>query len=437
MKLLLVLRTNYSFVHAHITTMLQMGFELHIATAVKAAKTDPRFSGYIDISTLDDRQTVDLLVRYARQFDVAVAVTFYELDIETASQVNEQLGHPWAPVEADLIARDKRRQRALAAEHGLPSVEYRVIPMSGELPTDLPDRESYIVKPTRLGGSIAVQRVDRAGIEDAVRHIKIMADRMTGVAYTGQETELGLIEEYLPGREVTVDGVVVNGRFHLGAVTNKMNMDGPYFLEDFYTLPYRHPAEEPELVELVQAIIDALSVRHCLFNVELRQDAQGVFRIVEFSTRMSGGQNYQNIRMVHTIDLVRLYLKALMTDGQGVFDGEAARHPGRMSACIKFAYRAGTIIRNNAGAAADSPYFRDYIVSGHPGDILREPPEGWYEMAGSLSVAGPYRDAADLLLVERIAQRLDDQLDILCIPGLGKRTGTQLVEGSTALLADA
>jgi biotin carboxylase len=437
LKLLLVLRTNYSYSYAHIATLLQMGFEVHIATAVKAAKTDPRFTGYIDISALDDQQTVELLVQYARQFDVAMAVTFYELDIVTASEINKRLGHPWARVEADLIARNKRSQRALAAEHGLPSVEYRVVPMSGELPTDLPDRESYIVKPTKLGGSIAVQRVDRVGIEDAVRNIKIMADKMRGLAYTGQETELALIEEYLPGREVTVDGVVVNGRFHLGAVTNKMKMDGPYFLEDFYTLPYRHPAEEPEIVELAQGIIDALGVRHCLFNAELRQDAQGVYRIVEFSTRMSGLQNYQNIRSVHTVDMVRLYLKALVTDGQGVFDGEPARHPGRVSACIKMAYRSGTIIRNNVGAVAESPYFYDYIMTGHPGDTLREPPDGWWETAGSLSVIAPYRDAADLLQVERIAQRLDDQLDILCIPGPGKGADQQRAEGSTALLADA
>ena len=58
---------------------------------------------------------------------------------------------------------------------------------------------------------------------------------------------IALIEEYLPGTEVTLDGVVLYGKFHLAGVTNKMQMPGPHFEEDLYSLPFRNPGEEPEL----------------------------------------------------------------------------------------------------------------------------------------------------------------------------------------------
>src|SRR5262249_29784724 len=178
-------------------------------------------------------------------------------------------------------------------------------------------------------------------------------------------------EEFLPGKEVTVDGVTLFGRFHLAGVTNKMQMPGPYFEEDYYTLPFRTPEEEPELVELVQAIVDGLGVRHCLFNAEVRQDAAGAYHVVEFSTRLSGGQNYRCLRDVYAIDPVRLYLKAILAGvdpalEEQVWAGELRRQPPRMATCIKYAYRSGVLMRNNAGEVMHSPYFRSYLTAARP-----------------------------------------------------------------------
>jgi hypothetical protein len=417
MKIMLVLRVSYTALGAHIQSLLNQGFDIHLVTTLKAAWSDPRFAHCVDTTGMTEDEIVEVGVRHAREHGIPLAVTFWESDIVTTSRINEALGHRWANPEVERISRDKTRQRALAAAHGLPSVEFRVVPADGTIPQDLPHSESYIVKPVRLSASIGVQRVSsRAEITKAIDDIRAVTKNWMGNFYTGTEPEIALIEEYLPGREITVDGLVSNGRFYLGGVINKMTMEGPFFMEDYYTLPYRYPEEEQEIVAIVQAIVDALGTKHALMNVELRQDAAGNFRIVEFSTRISGGQNYMNLRMAHTIDLVRTYVKAALTDGRATFDGEPDRHPGKMAACIKFAYRGGTVIRNTAGGAAASPYFRDYIPTAQPGRTLLQPPEGWFEVAGSLSVVGPYRDLADIDGVERIADDLDRRLDLICIP---------------------
>lgn len=418
MKILLIMRTTYAWHAVHIETLLNMGLELHLATRVAGAQADGRFAGVV--ATPADEEADELVLRladHARRIGAECAMTFYETDIVIASRVNELLGRPWAVPEADEISRDKVRQRQLCAKHGLP------IPLSHSVSSvaegmQVGERAGFplIVKPSHLAASMGVTLVhDPAGLSEGLRAVETLKQRWQGSFYSGRETTLALVEEYLPGREVTVDGVVVSGRFHPAGVINKMEMHGPYFEEDYYTLPYRYPDEEPGIFEIVQGIVDALGVQHALFNAELRQDAQGNFRIIEFTTRMSGGQNYLNLRTAHGIDVVRLYAKAIIGPASDAFIGETPRLPGRLATCLKFAYRGGTVLRNTPGDAFASPHFRSYLPVAKPGDHLRRPPHGWYEIAGSLSVAGPYDGPQSIDDIERIARQLDTRLDILTV----------------------
>ncbi|MCP2256351.1 L-lysine 6-monooxygenase (NADPH-requiring) [Streptoalloteichus tenebrarius] len=98
-----------------------------------------------------------------------------------------------------------------------------------------------------------------------------------------------------------------------------------------------------------------------------------------------------------------------------VWAGELPRSEPRMTTCIKYAYRYGILMRNNAGEVAHSPYFRSYLTAAKPGAVLRKPPEGWYQFAGSLAIAGAYRGPADIDRIERVAEDLDRRLDIVVV----------------------
>jgi biotin carboxylase len=416
---LLVMRKGFGWHADHIQTLRSFPDPVHLVTEVSGAESDGRFASVTVVPHGQDvDETVAQLVRLARRIGVDHVLTFAETDIVVAGRANAELGCAWARPEADEIARDKRRQREFLAAEGVPSVRFAPVASVAEA-ARAAEGVGYplIVKPTHAASSRGVALVsDAPSLERELRRIEALAGSTEGNYFTGREQTFALLEEFLPGVEVTLDGIVLHGRFHLAGVTNKMQMPGPYFEEDLYTLPYRDLARERELAEIATAIASGLRLEHALFNVELRQDAHGRFRVVEFSTRMSGGQNYRNLREAHGIDVVRLYVKALRCpDAASVWRGETPRLRPRRATCIKYAYRTGTVLRNVPGEVALSPFFQSYIAVAKPGARLARAPER-YDVAGSLSVAAAYRSPADVDRIEAIAEELDRRLDILVVP---------------------
>ncbi len=424
-KILLIMRNTYAWHGDHIESLRRLGLEIHLATQVAGAEDDGRFASVVRLSPeQNEDQVVGSVLDAARELGIGTALTFYDADIVPTARVNRELGKEWASPETDAITRDKRRQRDFLTANDLPAPRFApVADTAAALRAAADFSYPFIVKPSTLAASMGVSLVrDRAELERAMEDIERLVAQWGGVFRAEDSREIALLEEFLPGKEVTLDGVVLFGRFHLAGVTNKMQMPGPYFEEDFYTLPFRTPEEEPGLVSIVDGIVAGLGVRHCLFNAEFRQDTDGNYRVVEFATRMSGGQNYRNLREVHGLDPVRLYTKALLLDDgapeaeQRVWEGEVRRTAPQSATCIKFAYRTGQLVRNNPGDVFHSPYFRSYVPGSRLGATLRRAPEGWYEIAGSLAVAGPYRGTESIDRIEEIAAELDQRLDVVVVP---------------------
>lgn len=424
---LLVMRNTYAWNAEHIEAMQRLGLEIHLVTQVKASLDDARFASVVLLEPgLDMDTTERIVLDAARERGISHVFTFYESDITLVSRVNTVLGHSWANHEADVISRDKRLQREFLAEQGIAGVRYAAVQgVESGLKAVGDFAYPVIVKPTNLSASIGVALAkDQDELVAALTGIEELSGRWDDYFLSGRPAEIALLEEFLPGREVTLDGVVLHGRFHLAGVTDKMQMPGPYFEEDYYTLPFRTPEEEPELLAITEQIVRGLGVRHCLFNAEYRKDAEGAYRLVEFSTRLSGGQNYRNLREVYGLDPVRLWLKALLQDQdldpataeEELWRGEVRRTAPQAATCIKFAYREGRLVRNNPGDVYHSPHFRSYLQGSKVGSALRRAPQGWYEIAGSLAVGCPYHGPEDIDRIERIATELDEQLDVVVTP---------------------
>jgi biotin carboxylase len=405
----------------HIQALADLGADLHLVTSTsEGIAQDPRF---VSAMAVPPRAGHDELVQRvcaaARDRQATAVVTFSEYDIAVASEANQRLGTGWACPEANRISRDKNRQREFLRSHAIPSVWYcPVSDIGAAMAAGSEHGFPLIVKPTRSASSTRVELVrDPAALKSSLLSIRAIEDASVGDSgmngvLSSNAGPWALLEEYVPGREVTIDGVVLAGRFVLGGIHDKALSHGPFFEEDLYTLPFSAPGREAELAAIAEGIVKCLRPGLALFNAELREDANGEFRVIEFSTRLSGGHVYRNIRDVYGIDLVRMFARAVLGEpSELILEQDGIRRAPRMATCIKRLYANGLVVRNSVGNAIYSPSFRSYHPMAKPGEIIASAPNG-FDCAGSLSVWLPWQPGQAPAAAHEVARAVAADLDL-------------------------
>ncbi|MFF3892706.1 ATP-grasp domain-containing protein [Streptomyces sp. NPDC001812] len=119
-----------------------------------------------------------------------------------------------------------------------------------------------------------------------------------------------LLEEYLPGAEVSVESIVVDGRAHVVAIHDKpVPMEGPYFVDVHYATPSRLPAEvQKRIVELTAASHRAVGIETGAVHTEFRIQSDGTPKILETAARLGGGPVYQSVLLSTGVDMVEAVL---------------------------------------------------------------------------------------------------------------------------------
>jgi len=414
----LVTRIGMGIRFDHIECMSRLGLRIYLVTEEQSALDDPRFAG---VTLIDPGSTTaeltDVTLRLIEETGARCAVTFLEMDIVAVGEANARAGIPWARPRTDAIARDKSQQRRHLSTHGIPSPRFvEVRDEAAALDALTAFDGPWVVKPTHGAGSSHVALAyDRPAVAAALSSVRGLAESRLLNFYDGRPEVWALIEEYLPGDEVTCDGVVIDGRFYLGGIHDKHVGQGPWFEEDLYTLPLADSDSEEELIGIVQALVGSLDLVHALFNVELRRDVDGRYRIVEFSTRISGGHVYRNVLDVHAVDLVELYLRTLTGDPAEAARDASRRHPGRMATCIRMVYRTGIVEENWAGAAANDAAFRAYYALAAVGDHVAAAPAG-FDICGLLSVRERLTAGEHPVRVQATARRVEELLSVRVAP---------------------
>ena len=106
-----------------------------------------------------------------------------------------------------------------------------------------------------------------------------------------------LVEEYLPGDEVAVEGIATPEGVEILAVFDKPDpLVGPFFEETIYVTPSRH---DPEVLAAVERIVAdgvaAIGLAHGAVHAEVRITPDGV-RLLEVAARSIGGLCGRSLR---------------------------------------------------------------------------------------------------------------------------------------------
>lgn len=255
---------------------------------------DPRFGmiehieSYLPVSFDYPICAAKLIADYARSWDVSAILPIDDGALEVAALANSLLGWSSNPLTAVRAAIDKHAMRELLQRAGVPSPCFSLHAMC-ENPYRLAHSLTYpvVVKPLYLSGSRGVIRANNA------EEFLAAFDRLCGLLMqpgTGPNPKTFLIEDYIPGVEVSLEGVLVDGVLTPLALYDKPDpLEGPYFEETILVTPSRLSGELQEAIrQCASDAVAAVGLRTGPVQVELRVNERGPW-VVELAARTTGG----------------------------------------------------------------------------------------------------------------------------------------------------
>jgi biotin carboxylase len=207
-----------------------------------------------------------------------------------AARASKRLGLRGNPPDAVAAARDKLRMRTLLSAAEISQPAFAALSPTAE-DAELTRLAALVglpcvVKPTSLSASQGVIRADT--VAEALAAVG--RARSIAVKAGASPDQPLLVEEFVHGPEVAVEGVLTNGELSVLAVFDKPDpLDGPFFEETLYVTPSRLGATELRAVTTTtQAATRALNLREGPVHAELRVRG-GRAWVIEVAARSIGG----------------------------------------------------------------------------------------------------------------------------------------------------
>ena len=323
----------------------------------------------------DPDRSASRLVAAAGQVDAVVAVDTPMLAL--AAAVAARLGLAHNPVDAVAAATDKTQQRRRWADAGIAQPAFRIVPAAASADSlrHAAARVGYpcVVKAVSLSASQGILRAnDPAGAVAAAGRIR----RILATAGRPGNEPL-LIEEYVPGWELSIDGLLDGGDLTVTAVFDKPGTpEGPTFEETVLITPSRLPGRLlATAVGAAGRAARALGLRHGPIHAELRiDDRRGQARpvMLELAARSIGGLCSRALRFGGGQSLEELVLASAL--GRPV---SPCRLPGTSGVLMLPIDRAGVLraVEGRAEAAA-VPGITGLTITIPIGQPVRPLPEG-------------------------------------------------------------
>ena len=240
-----------------------------------------------------DGQAVDGILTFGDRPAVAAAYVARGLALA--------YNHPVA-VEA---CRSKLRTREVFRDAGLPGPWFRTVALHPPPePALLGISYPCVLKPMSLSASQGVIRANnREEFVGAAERIRKLLASPEILATREANLDQVIVEGYIPGREVAVEGLLTDGQLRVLAIFDKPDpLEGPYFEETIYVTPSRLP--ESQLRDVERCALDAvraLGLTQGPIHAEFRINEQGVWPL-EVAPRPIGGLCARALRFQHVQD---------------------------------------------------------------------------------------------------------------------------------------
>ena len=354
-RILLLLPSHTYRTADFLTAASALGTEVVVGCERRPALASLMEGRYLRLHFADVEQSVARIGEFAAEWPLQAVIAVDDAGTMVAAAASAALGLPHNAMAAVAASRDKERSRELFRAAGLPTPRFasyaadvNLAPASSELQQtkltanmapmpsasssatsagargDQPDgatgwiaapqadalawsRYPCVLKPVDLSGSRGVIRADDPdSFVEAFRRVSALVSSPE-VCASGAAPQRVLVEDFIPGLEVAVEGLLRAGRLEVLAIFDKPDpLDGPYFEETIYVTPSRLPAPKQEHIrEAVRRAATALGLTEGPIHAELRlQD--GPTTVLEVAARSIGGLCARTLRFGAGVSLEEL-----------------------------------------------------------------------------------------------------------------------------------
>lgn len=272
---------------------------------------DPWDDNAIPLRFEDPEASARTLLEAVRAQPVQTIVPLGDRAVRTAALACQALGIPHNPPSAAAASRDKFKARTMLRAAGVEVPPFARFSIH-EDPRRYLDGIGFpcVLKPLSLSASRGVIRADTPGqFVVAFERIAALLRCPEVQVHKEETTDWLLVEGFLPGREVALEGLLDRGCLRVLALFDKPDpLHGPFFEETLYVAPSREDAAtQAEIVRTVERAARALTFFHGPIHAEVRLTPVGP-RLVEVAARTIGGLCSRALRFRTGMSLPELIL---------------------------------------------------------------------------------------------------------------------------------
>jgi biotin carboxylase len=253
---------------------------------------DPWADGAIAVRFEDPEEAARRIVSQSLVRPVDGLIALGDRSTPTAAHTARALGFAYNSPQAVENCRSKLRQREILRDAGLPVPGFFSFRLDKRVEKILPRVQfPCVIKPLRLAASQGVIRANQPEeFQAAVARIKDLLESPEVKVTREPELDRLLVERYIPGAEVAVEGLLTRGKLRILGVFDKPDpLEGPYFEESIYVTPSRLPDEMYDrLLDCAERTVQALGLTHGPVHAEFRINDEGPW-VLEAAPRPIGG----------------------------------------------------------------------------------------------------------------------------------------------------
>lgn len=246
---------------------------------------DPSAEGFefadhqLVISTID----IPNILQAAKECKIDGIMTLAtDMPMRAVATVAEEMGLVGISVNSALKATNKAMMRVCLKENGVPVPDFYKVSSFDEYKEVVRKfTKPFIVKPADSSGSRGIYLIDNLDDLELIYN---------AYKYSHEFSRCGdvVVEEYMRGKEVSVETLSVNGEVTVLQITDKITTGAPYFVEMGHSQPTRHSSEIAERIsEVAIAAVKAIGIENGPSHTEIMVTEDGP-KIVEIGARMGG-----------------------------------------------------------------------------------------------------------------------------------------------------